>query len=214
MNPLYLGTTARRIFAIHEPPAATDCRPRAAVLCYPWDTEYTYAHRSMRQLASRLSMSCYHTLRFDYFGTGDSNGDASQADLAGCESDVELAIETVMDIAGVSQVALIGLRAGANVAERVALRLRSAVAALVLWDPIVSGDLPGSDFRADIGSLPERTLILVTQHLDEHQQLTEAAGAKPVPMELVSAPCPWIEAATTTGALPMKAIQRIEEWLR
>jgi uncharacterized protein len=223
VNPLYLGTAQRRIFGIHEPAAATEGRARAAVLCYPWGVEYTYAHRSMRQLAARLSMSGYHTLRFDYFGTGDSDGEVSQADLAGCESDLEAAMETVKDIAGAAQVALIGLRAGANIAARVALRLPAEVEALVLWDPILTSEdtsdsqvlseLSGFDLRAALGALPERTLILVTQPSAAHEHL-EAAPGRPAPVELVTAPCPWIESATTTGALPVQVIQRIETWLR
>ncbi len=229
MNLLFLGTAQRRIFAIHEPPGAAGTA-RAAVLCHPWDTEYTYAHRSMRQLATRLSMRGYDTLRFDYFGTGDSGGEQSQADLAGCESDLEAAIETVKDIAGAQRVALIGLRVGAHIAARVAARLPDEVAALVLWDPIVSGDeyvrslpdpgasamlndLRGLDLAATLDALPERTLILVTTSAEAHRQTVQAAGARPACVEFIPTPCPWIESATTTGMLPVKATQRIEEWL-
>jgi uncharacterized protein len=223
VNPLYLGTARRRIFGIHEPPAATGGKARAAVLCYPWDIEYTYAHRSMRQLAARLSMCGFHTLRFDYFGTGDSDGEMSQTDLAGCEVDLEAAIETVKDIAATSQVALIGLRAGANIAARVAQRLPGEVEALVLWDPIVSfadtsdsrvlSDLRACDLAAAFGALPERALMLVTQRFEAHEHLTTDPG-RPLPVEFVTAPCPWTESATISGALPVQVIQRIEAWLR
>jgi pimeloyl-ACP methyl ester carboxylesterase len=184
----------------------------------------------MRQLATRLSIRGYDTLRFDYFGTGDSGGEASQTDLVGCESDLEAAIETVKDIAGTQRVALIGLRVGANIAARVAARLPDEVAALVLWDPIVSGkeyvrslqspgasemlnDLRGLDLVPMMGALPERTLILVTASAEAHQQAAQAAGARPGCVEFLPAPCPWIESATSTGVLPVKAMQRIEEWL-
>lgn len=175
-------------------------------------------------------MRGYDTLRFDYFGTGDSGGEVSQADLAGCESDLEAALETVKDIAGARRVALIGLRVGANIAARVAARHLDEVAELVLWDPIVSGgeyvrslqspgaaamldDLRGLDLVPLIGALPERTLLLVTASAEAHQQAVQAAGARPGCVEFIPAPCPWIESATTTGALPVKAMQRIEEWL-
>ncbi len=238
MTPLYLGSAERRIFGIHEAPATTDGRARAAVLCYPWGSEYVYAHRSMRQLATRLSMSGYHTLRFDYFGTGDSAGEASQTDLGCCEANVESAMEAVSDIAGASQVALIGLRVGANVAARAALRFPARVAALVLWDPIVSGDryvsslkgmphmgsadtsaspmlddLRGIDLCPLIDVVPERTLIVVTQSLEEYRRLSAAAQTRRLSIEFVPAPCPWIESVTTTGAAPVEAIRRIAEWL-
>lgn len=139
MNPLYFGTSERRIFGIYQPAAAAGPRNRAAVLCHPWGSEYIYAHRSMRQLAVKLSMAGYHTLRFDYFGTGDSAGEMADADLPGWESDVEAAIEGLEDIVGAAHVSLIGLRLGANIAATVAARRSREIDALVLWDPIVSG---------------------------------------------------------------------------
>jgi uncharacterized protein len=232
VNPLFIGTAQRRLFGVYEPAARSRGKPRAAVLCYPWGSEYIYAHRSMRQLAGRLSMAGFHTLRFDYFGTGDSAGQTAQADLAGSNSDTEIAIEALKDIAGTPKVALIGLRVGANIALSVASRHASEVEALVLWDPIVSGeqyvrdqqttceaesddeigagmfrDLRAIDLPSSLSALRQRALILVTERLPLHVQL----GA---PVEFVAAPCPWVESITTSGALPVPAMQRIEEWLR
>jgi len=228
LNPLFIGTAERRLFGIYEPAAPSRGKPRAAVLCYPLGSEYIYAHRSMRQLAARLAAAGYHTLRFDYFGTGDSAGETQQADLVGSNFDAAAAIEALKDIAGTAKVALIGLRAGANIAVNVASRHGSEVDALVLWDPIVSGEqyveslqtLPGNGISAhmlrdlrsiDLGSnlagLPNRSMVLVTERSPSHEQLG-------IPVEFVSAACPWVESITTSGALPVPAIQRIEEWLR
>jgi uncharacterized protein len=139
VNPFYLGTRERRIFAIYEPAVGRREQARAAVLCYPWGPEYVFAHRCMRQLAAKLAVAGFHTLRFDFFGSGDSGGDMLQADLAGWGADTELAIEAIRDIAGVSRVTLVGMRLGANVAALTAARTPTACDTLVLWDPIVSG---------------------------------------------------------------------------
>ena len=220
MNPLFIGTAERRLFGLYEPAAATRGKPRAAVLCY------TYAHRSMRQLAARLAAAGFHTLRFDYFGTGDSSGEMDQANLNGSSSDLEAAIEALKDIAGTSRIVLIGLRLGANIALDVAARHKSEVEALVMWDPIISGDhymaslQPGSDVSdpvlreirsidlpSSLNGAPERSMILVTERLPAHERLG-------MPVEFVPAACPWVEAITSSGALPVPAMQRIEEWLR
>ena len=242
MNLLSLGSAQRRLFAIHEAAATTGRPPRAVVLCPPWDTEYTYAHRSMRQLALKLAQCGCHTLCFDYFGTGDSGGDESDADLAGSESDVESAMEALSDIAGTRQVTLVGLRIGANIAANVAARRASAVEALVLWDPIISGsaylqglratktwersgaseapmvaDLESLELRSRLGALPERTAIFVTDSAGSRERILElgfAAGAKPATIEFVAAQSAWSESATTTGVLPVPLIQRVVEWLR
>lgn len=208
MNPFFLGTTQRRIFAIHEPAAPTGGRVRAAVLCYPRGSEYVCSHRTMRHLAARLAKIGYHTLRFDYFGTGDSGGEESQTDPAGMELDVDSAMEAVRDIAGTSQVALIGMRAGANVAARVAARVPGRIEALVLWDPIV-----GDADRVPRPAPPPRSLVLVTQRPEPAAVLQHMEGPAG-PVEMLEAPCPWVESATITGVLPIQVLQRIEQWLR
>jgi pimeloyl-ACP methyl ester carboxylesterase len=203
VNPLYLGTKERRLFAVYEPAAVKARRTRAAVLCYPWGAEYVYAHRTMRQLAVKLSASGFHTLRFDYFGTGDSGGGDSEANPAAAEVDVESAIEGLQDIVGVARVALIGLRLGATLAARAAMRRNEGIEALVLWDPIV---LP-NEAAGMMRSLPARTLIMQT---DTHAVAIGSSGAT---AESMSAPIPWVEEATITGAVPVRVIQRITEWL-
>ena len=109
------------------------------MLCHPWGDEYVHAHRAMRQLAVRLSGAGIHTLRFDFFGTGDSAGETADGDLAGWQADIELAMEEVRDIVGLTRVTLIGLRLGATLAARVAALHPKDVESLVLWDPILSG---------------------------------------------------------------------------
>jgi pimeloyl-ACP methyl ester carboxylesterase len=203
VNPLYLGTKERRLFAVYEPAAVKDRRTRAAVLCYPWGAEYAYAHRTMRQLAVKLSASGFHTLRFDYFGTGDSGGEDSEATPASAEADVESAIEGLQDIVGAARVALIGLRLGATLAARAAVRRKESVEALVLWDPIV---LP-EEAVGMVRSLPARTLLMLTATHAVEIALTGVTA------ESMSAPIPWVEEATITGAVPVRVIQRITEWL-
>jgi pimeloyl-ACP methyl ester carboxylesterase len=136
---MYFGSGARRLFGIYEPGRSGGHAPRAAVLCYPWGQEYIRAHRSMRLLAKLLAASGRDTLRFDYYGTGDSAGDMVEADLAGWESDIEAAIDEVRDTSGALQVTLVGLRLGGALATSVAAKRPRDVEALVLWDPVISG---------------------------------------------------------------------------
>jgi uncharacterized protein len=139
MNPFFFGDGQRRLFGLFTPGRGAVPGKRAIVLCHPWGAEYLYAHRALRQLASMLAAAGFHVLRFDYFGTGDSAGDMEQADLAGWEGDIEMAIEEVKDTAEATWIGLVGLRLGATLAARVAAKPRSGVNALVLWDPVISG---------------------------------------------------------------------------
>ena len=141
MTPFYFGTRRRRLFGIYDPAKVSGNTPlRAAVICHPWGAEYLHAHRSLRQLAVKLSLAGFHTLRFDYFGTGDSAGDMTDTDLAGWENDIETAMEELKDSTGAKRVVLAGLRLGATLAASVAAKRPKEVAALILWDPIVSGE--------------------------------------------------------------------------
>jgi pimeloyl-ACP methyl ester carboxylesterase len=142
MNPFYFGTGQRRLFGIYEPARPGGTGTRVAVLCppCPWDSEYMFAHRSVRRLAAMLGVAGFHTLRFDYFGTGDSAGDIIEADLKGWESDIESAMGELKDTTDATRVTLLGLCLGATLAARVAAKRPREVDALVLWDAVVSGE--------------------------------------------------------------------------
>jgi pimeloyl-ACP methyl ester carboxylesterase len=88
-----------------------------------------------RQLAARG----FNVLRFDYYGSGDSAGNESEVRLSGWREDIAAAIEELKDISAAKGVALIGLRLGASLAAQIAAGCRMDIAALVLWDPAVSG---------------------------------------------------------------------------
>jgi uncharacterized protein len=138
MNPYYFGTHERRLFGIHEA-AQRSVISRGVVLCHPWGGEYIHAYRAMRQLSKMLSANGIHTLRFDYFGTGDSDGETSVGDFSGWEADIESAIGELKEAAGATRISLIGLRLGATLAANVAVRVGAEINSLVLWDPVVSG---------------------------------------------------------------------------
>ena len=86
-----------------------------------------------------LAASGWDTLRFDYYGTGDSAGDLVEANLGEWEKDIEWAVEEARATSGANRVALIGLRLGANLAASVAVRRSKEVDVLILWDPVVRG---------------------------------------------------------------------------
>ena len=93
----------------------------------------------MRRLAVRLNAAGFDVLRFDYYGTGDSGGEISDADLDGWRRDIETAIDEVKDTTAATQVTLVGLRLGATLAAQVAVKRRKDVERLVLWDPVGNG---------------------------------------------------------------------------
>jgi uncharacterized protein len=162
VNPIFFGRSPKFLFGVYHPPKANTARTSGVVLCYPFGQEYMRAHRAFRQMAMLLSRAGFHVLRFDYSGTGDSSGEASDASLAQWVDDARAAADEVKDTAEISRVSFVGLRLGAAVAAMAAAG-RPDVDHVVLWDPAVRG----TDYLAEI--LEERT--------DSHGNSRVSAGA-------------------------------------
>jgi uncharacterized protein len=224
MNPFFFGTAERRLFGIYEPAAVGTTGKRAAILCYPWGAEYIYAHRAVRQLALQLSRAGFHTLRFDYYGTGDSGGESTDVDLAGWEADLETAIEELTEITGVTRVTLIGLRLGAVIATNVAVRLSGKIEALVLWDPVISGP----EYLAALGTTPSAELPIEVQGFPLTERLMRGLSAVDLSasslsfqrsLMIITERLPshdlWMRSAAcpTMGSLSIEFLSDVHSWL-
>jgi alpha-beta hydrolase superfamily lysophospholipase len=122
----------------------------------------------MRELAHGLAQSGFHTLRFDYYGSGDSAGRSEDADIDQWIEDTVLAIDEVTALGGGDETALIGLRLGAALAATVGSRMER-LSHLVLWDPVIRG----SDYIREL-------IQTQTIWLQAHPTLeVEEAGANP-----------------------------------
>ena len=109
------------------------------LLCNAFGHEEIRAHRIFRVLAERLANSGAPVLRFDYWATGDSSGDESEARLGAWQDDIISAHQELRDTSGASRVVWIGLRLGATLAALAAAREPAGLAGLVLWDPVIEG---------------------------------------------------------------------------
>lgn len=138
MNPFLFGSSKSPLYGVYHPPRAQEPSARAVLLCYPMGAEYMRAHRAFRQLTTLLVKGGAHVLRFDYFGTGDSAGEGSEATVARWLEDIDVAIDELKETTQQSRVTLVGLRFGATLAA-LASTERSDVAQVVLWDPILDG---------------------------------------------------------------------------
>jgi uncharacterized protein len=218
MMPFFFGERPRLLFGAYDPPQATHGVDRAAVICAPWGNEYTYSHRTLRQVALHLSQAGFHVLRFDYYAAGDSAGASGDNDYAGSRADVEAAWAELKEIAGVSRVCLVGLRFGASVAADFALRRAAEVESLLLWEPLtaLNGRTEPADTPKDFGApdldewapgLPVRSLVL-TANMPEPDRI------KRIPVNFVPCEPPWTKQNLLTGAIPVKAVRHIVNWLR
>lgn len=133
----FLDLEGERVFAaLHRP---TQQPFRAIVMCHPLGEEKLWSHRVFVSFARELAAAGVAVLRFDFRGEGDSDRDFQQTDFESRISDCNVAVDAVRRMnPSVTEVTLLGLRAGAAVAAAVAGR-RSDLSRLVLWDPVIDG---------------------------------------------------------------------------
>jgi pimeloyl-ACP methyl ester carboxylesterase len=134
----HIGPAGQRIFCTLDEPASPLVRDAGVVICYPVGHEYFRLHRSLTRMAHHLAENGFNVLRFDYRGTGDSEGRFENMRLQNWLEDIRDASAALVSHAGVSEVVLMGVRLGAALALRAAARFAIAKT-LVLWDLVEDG---------------------------------------------------------------------------
>jgi pimeloyl-ACP methyl ester carboxylesterase len=242
MIPLHFESRRGRLFGAYAP-AAGPARGRGVVLCNPWGVEALRAHRSLKFLGDALARAGVDVLRFDYFGTGDSEGSAEDVTLSGCVEDTLAAMDELRDTAGIERVDLVGLRFGALVAGRAAAARSERRSRLVMWDPVPDGAIL---LRELLGGRPVNGAVEVKGFILPaalQEELTDAALEPPADGETlfalsssravaalgslayaprgetralvtVEAPACWEEERDFgAGAVPVELLGRITAWL-
>ncbi len=138
MKAFYFPEPKKELFgALHEPRRASP-GGRGVVLCYPFGHEYVQFHRAFRRLAEQLAEQGLATLRFDFYGSGDSAGTSEEATVRRWVSDVRGAVAELKARARCTEVALVGYRLGATLAA-MATQGEQRLRDVVLWDPVLNG---------------------------------------------------------------------------
>lgn len=129
-----IGPPQRRLFTVFRPASG---RVRAAFLqCAPFFHEQFLSYRLLTLMGMRLAERGIASLRFDYFGSGDSGGEEDAFSLAGAVADTGVAFDALRQrLPGVPLI-VCGARAGAWPAASVAAARRVP---LWLWQPVPDG---------------------------------------------------------------------------
>ena len=127
----------RSLYGIYQ--AATRLAgDRAVLICGPLGPEAARAHFVLQRLASRLAASGIPSLRFDYYGQGDSLGDLAAGSCARWEEDVVSACRELRSRSGAERITAIGVRLGASLLTRSLGRI--GLDRAVFWDPVCDGE--------------------------------------------------------------------------
>jgi alpha-beta hydrolase superfamily lysophospholipase len=132
--------------------AAAPARGVGVLLCRPIGYEAMCTYHAYTQLAETLAQAGFDVLRFDYQGTGDSaGGDGDPDRVAAWLESTERAVAELRRLAGVSRLAMFGVRLGATLAAHVAARV-GGIESLVMWAPCPSGRVLVRELRAAAAS--------------------------------------------------------------
>ncbi|HSI53672.1 MAG TPA: alpha/beta fold hydrolase [Ramlibacter sp.] len=118
------------------------------VLCRPIGYEAMCSYQTYTRLAELLARAGFDVLRFDYQGTGESAGDdADPYRVRAWMASIQCAAAQLRSLAGVSRLALFGVRLGATLAAHAASEMGD-IESLVLWAPCVTGRAFTRELRA------------------------------------------------------------------
>lgn len=131
-RPLFLDLEPHRVLAqIHEP--ANRASGPGVLICPPWGWDDVASYRSRRAWAEELARAGYPTVRFDYPGTGESEGGPGDPHLVEAWIGAVTGVATwVRELPGVNRIAVIGLGLGGLLAGA-SLGRGAPIDDLALW---------------------------------------------------------------------------------
>jgi uncharacterized protein len=199
-------STDQRLFAIYQAPALGVARQHAILLCNPFGQEAIRAHRFYKVVADRLNKAGFHVMRFDYYGTGDSDGDDDEVDFEAWTSDIRSAHSELLRLSGCANASWIGLRLGASVAAIASKSLETPLCCLLLWEPITNG----AEYLAELMSAHELALQRDYGARDAFdsslaQDFASARGLETLGFMLTTGMRQWLERLSTADFEGLRA---------
>lgn len=136
-EPLWLDPKGRCLYAaLHR---VTSGRATVGVVLVPPILhELPRSRRFLTEVAAGLAAQGVPSLRFDFFGTGDSSGRGDELDFASMSIDLGLAVAALCEYTNVEQVVLLVWR-GAALSMGRWFEQGARVDMVVLWEPIIDG---------------------------------------------------------------------------
>lgn len=166
-EPLFFDNEQRnyKLFGVEYIPM----RPRHAAYVFlpPIGTERTVADAVQANLARHLASQGVYVLRFDYYGTGDSEGEFIDITLPSLISDVDASIRRARAGRGEVSLGLFGMRFGALLAGHYAEMNPEVIDSLVLCAPVV--DAHEFIKQELMQSISFQSILLKKIHLDRNK---------------------------------------------
>jgi exosortase A-associated hydrolase 2 len=134
--PRFLGGDGQRVFTLLRHPR----RPGAscALLVAPFGEEMNKSRKMLTDVGIALARRGIGSVLVDPYGTGDSDGDFSQADWPRWQADLQQAAAWCAE-EGLKVDRLLGVRLGCALGAQVARDAIPGIAQTVFWQPVLDG---------------------------------------------------------------------------
>ena len=166
-----------------------------ALLLHGFTGTKTESHRMFVKLSRRLAARGIASLRFDFRGSGDSEGEFEELTI---RSEVGDALDALKFLARHKRVnsrrlALIGMSMGGAIAVHIVAREKDRIKTLVLWAPVAEGAgiLDGLSTPESVASLAQTGIADYEGNLVGVQFIRQFAEMKPL-REVVKSKCPTL----------------------
>lgn len=134
MEAFYLGQRPHRLFTVlHIPSNPVDT---GLVFCPPLWGEMTGTYSRLAVWAKELAQQGFAVLRFDLYGTGESDGKLRELTLQGAYEDTVRVSQYLRKRCGIKRLGLFGMRFGGTMAVHAANTIQPDF--LLLWSPVVN----------------------------------------------------------------------------
>lgn len=141
IRPFAIESRGVVLRGIHYPPVdASSVTPRnhKVLIAQPYGPEYARSFRNLQQLAISLSQQGFDVFRFDYAGTGSSDGDSETISIPQWLHDLQSVLEAMRNQGDDDAlISCIGVRLGATLLSQLGLK---GICQFIAWDPVIAGD--------------------------------------------------------------------------
>jgi len=138
--------------------------------------EMNASRRAYTVMAQTLAENGISSLMFDFYGTGDSDGDFDDADWVSWQSDLETMLEFARSELKYPHIQLLGLRSGAlHIAELLSKTTTADITQVIFWQPLLNGcDQVDQFLRLRLAA----NLMLTSQHKPSSRESTQSLRAQ------------------------------------
>lgn len=231
-EPFFLKAGSGQRFCLYHPPFPGKKHVGSFIYVHPFAEELNRSRRMAALQARAFAALGFGVLQIDLLGCGDSSGDFSDAQWSRWKDDLASAWNWLEKHAAVP-IGLWGLRLGALLALDFSKESRNAVDKLVLWQPVVNGEVFLTQFlRMRMASemlLGSNNKLVGTQEMRKMLaagETIEVAGYELAPdlaasidtlnladLGLPNTPIHWFEMVPEPGhPLPGAAARVMEGW--